>query len=818
VLGDLKQGGATTMNILIVDDQEENRYLLETLLKASGHHAQSAVNGADALEILTSDGIDLIVSDILMPVMDGFQLCRTLKADERLRVIPVIIYTATYTGPQDEALALKLGAARFIVKPCEPDLFLKAMDEVMAEAARQGGASTAAPAEGKEVFQLYNERLVRKLEQKMVEAERELHARQAAEQALRDSKTRLIAAQRIAKMGDFSWNAATCAITWSEAMFDLLGYETSEAIDYASVNTQIHHPEDREDITKWLKACMASGRAKHGPKEYRIVRKDGGILHVQAFVAIEYEHGTPVALFGTIQDITERKQAERALRESEHRSRTIIENSRDIIYTLNADGRFLFVSPAMRHLLGYDETAMVGRTARSIIHPDEVAACEQAMRRILTEGIQTPGLEYRIRHANGEWRWFTSTGGVVHDANGNRLHFQGMARDITDRRKLEEQLRQSQKMESVGRLAGGVAHDYNNMLSVILGYTELALAQVPPTEPLHADLKEIFNAANRSADITRQLLAFARRQTITPEVLDLNASVEGLLKMLRRLIGEDIDLAWLPGTDLWPVRMDPSQLNQILANLCVNARDAIADVGKIIIETKRALIDEAFCADHPGFRPGEYVLLAISDDGCGMDKQILTHLFEPFFTTKEIGKGTGLGLAMVYGIVKQNDGFIAVYSEAGKGSTFRIYLPRHAGRAGEISVAKAEEISQGRGETVLVVEDEEAILALTRKMLEKLGYQVLTAHDPGDAIGLTGRCEGVIQLLITDVVMPTMNGRELAERLRSICPDLKCLFMSGYTADAIAHRGVLDKGVRFLQKPFSTNDLARRVREALDNG
>jgi PAS domain S-box-containing protein len=549
--------------------------------------------------------------------------------------------------------------------------------------------------------------------------------------------------------------------------------------------------------------------------EFRHRRADGSIRDVEVFSS-KIITGDKILIHSIVHDVTDRMEARRSLWESEHKYRIIIENSRDIIFTLDAEGRFLFVSPAMHYLLGYEPSALVGRPFQAIIHPDDTEVCIQAMRRIIENGTPSPGFEYRVRHTDGQWRWHTANGAAVHDAAGNLLHFQGVARDITERRKLEEQLRQSQKMESVGRLAGGVAHDYNNMLTVILGYTEMALSRTAADDPLHADLQEIQHAATRSADITRQLLAFARRQTIAPEVLDLNADVEKLLKMLRRLIGEDIDLAWLPGAGLWSVRMDPSQLNQVLANLCVNARDAIADVGKITIETRNVTFDEAYCANHPGFTPGNFVQLAVSDNGSGMDQEIQAHLFEPFFTTKGIGRGTGLGLATVYGIVKQNEGFINVYSEPGKGSSFRIYLPRHAGPALGAPKAKDDETPQGRGEMVLVVEDEEAILKLTQKILERLGYRVMTAGAPAEAIDLAGRPGTHIQLLITDVVMPGMNGRELADRLRQMHPGLNCLFMSGYTANAIAHHGMLDQDVRFIQKPFSASDLARKVQQALE--
>jgi PAS domain S-box-containing protein len=381
--------------------------------------------------------------------------------------------------------------------------------------------------------------------------------------------------------------------------------------------------------------------------------------------------------------------------------------------------------------------------------------------------------------------------------------------------KLQSQLVQAQKMESVGRLAGGVAHDFNNMLAVILGYTEIAMDQVNTAQSLFAALREIRKAAERSADLTRQLLTFARKQTIAPRVLDLNETVDRMLKMLRRLIGEDIDLVWKPGRNLWLVRVDPSQIDQLLANLCVNARDAIADVGKITIETDVGAFDEAYCADHAGFVPGEYVLLAVSDNGCGMDQETLGHLFEPFFTTKEVGKGTGLGLASIYGMVKQNNGFINVYSEPGQGTTFKVYLPRHAAKSGHLP-EKGLDLPVERGhETILLVEDEPAILKMATMMLERLGYAVVGARTPGEAVRLAEAHAGGIHLLVTDVVMPDMNGRDLAEHLLSMYPNLKCLFMSGYTADIIAHQGVLAARVQFIQKPFSLKDLAAKVRQAL---
>ncbi|MCD4702401.1 MAG: response regulator, partial [Candidatus Aegiribacteria sp.] len=381
----------------------------------------------------------------------------------------------------------------------------------------------------------------------------------------------------------------------------------------------------------------------------------------------------------------------------------------------------------------------------------------------------------------------------------------------------EGQLRQAQKMESVGRLAGGVAHDFNNMLSVILGHTEMALEKTTPSHPLHAHLTEIINAAERSTDLTKQLLAFARKQTIAPRVLNLNETVEGMIKMLRRLIGEDIHLTLLPGKDLWLVKVDPVQIDQILANLCINARDAIDGVGRVTIETGNSTLDEGYCADYPGFIPGKYVLLTVSDTGSGMIKETRERLFEPYFTTKEAGKGTGLGLSTIYGIVKQNDGFIYVYSEPGLGTIFKIYLPRHSVKSAAMQKEDPDERTICGNETILLVEDEQVILELVMVMLEQQGYTVIPASSPGEAIRLSREHPDEIHLLMTDVVMPEMNGRDLAQNLLTCFPSLKRLFMSGYTADIIAHHGVLDEGVYFIQKPFTNQDLAVKVRQVLDS-
>jgi CheY-like chemotaxis protein len=373
-------------------------------------------------------------------------------------------------------------------------------------------------------------------------------------------------------------------------------------------------------------------------------------------------------------------------------------------------------------------------------------------------------------------------------------------------------------MEAVGRLAGGVAHDFNNMLGVIIGHSELALLELSePDHPLAAHLRQIRNAARRSAKLTRQLLGFARKQTVIPQDLDLNVTVAGMLKMLRPLLGEDVDFVWLPGAAHYQIKIDPTQIDQILANLCVNARDAITGVGKITIETDQVTFDKEYCAEHPGFIPGDFAMLAVSDNGHGMEKSVLDNIFEPFFTTKGKDKGTGLGLATIYGIIKQNNGFINVYSEPEHGTTFKIYFPLLASGQPTAAEKKSRALPQALGqETILLVEDESALLDMGRLMLESLGYMVLTAATPDEALRLSQSYTGRLHLLITDVIMPEMNGRELADRLLRLLPEVRLLFMSGYTGNAIAHHGILDEGVRFIQKPFSIDDLAAKVREALD--
>ncbi len=410
------------------------------------------------------------------------------------------------------------------------------------------------------------------------------------------------------------------------------------------------------------------------------------------------------------------------------------------------------------------------------------------------------------------------------DASGRVTTLVGVHTDITarkkaeeDREKLQSKLNQSQKMESIGRLAGGVAHDFNNMLGVIIGHTEMAMNRLSPADPVYAHLQEIERAAGRSADLTRQLLAFARRQTISPKVLDLNEAIDSSLRMLRRLIGENLRLAWLPGDKLAAVKVDPSQLDQILTNLVLNARDAIGEKGTISVRTANAQPGDASNPGFPEFCPEEFIMLTVADDGCGMDYETVSHLFEPFFTTKELGKGTGLGLAIVYGIVRQNNGYITVASRPDEGTAFSVFLPKHRAAPEPVAEARPEALSSRGHETIMIVEDEAMILELSASMLKQQGYKVIPINSPHEALRICENERPHLDLLLTDVIMPGMNGRELSLELGKLYPGLKIIFISGYTAETISRHGVLDANVNFIQKPFSLKALTGKIRTLLDS-
>ncbi|MBU1105120.1 MAG: DUF3365 domain-containing protein [Candidatus Riflebacteria bacterium] len=503
-----------------------------------------------------------------------------------------------------------------------------------------------------------------------------------------------------------------------------------------------------------------------------------------------------------------------ALHKSEERFHSLFEKAPLSYQSLDESGNLIEVNEAWLDLLDYTREEVIGKWFGDFLAPEFVQAFRERFSVFKDQGKVRS--ELGMLTQKGKRRLIMIEGRIATDTSGRFKHTHCILQDITRQRNLEDQLRESQKMESIGILAGGVAHDFNNQLGVILGYTEMAMNSIAPEDPLHKDLKEVFDAARRSTEITRQLMAFARKQVISPEVLNLNDAVDGIVKMLGRLVGEDIRIIWHPKTQLWPVKIDPAQIDQILANLCVNSRDAIPGVGTIIIETDNVTIDESISLEYAYFVPGDFILLSVKDNGSGMNRETLTHIFEPFFTTKGVGKGTGLGLATIYGIVKQNGGFVNAESEPGKGACFKIYLPRHVAEAEPVQLNNVTDLSS-KGETILLVEDEDSIRKMSKMMLERLGYIVLAARTPAEAIQLAEKNSDSVSLLMTDVVMPEMNGRDLAMRINSICPGIKNLFMSGYTSNVKVNHDILDGNLNFLQKPFSMKGLADKVRQALSH-
>jgi PAS domain S-box-containing protein len=685
------------MKILIVEDTEDSLIMLEMLIDSMGHEALCGTNGVEALCLAKKEHPDLIISDIMMPEMDGFELCRQIKSDPELQNTPFVFYSATYTESQDKDLAAALGAAHFIIKPQEPITFIAIIKDILKE-----------------------------IQEK-------------------PPKKELV------------------------------------TID---IPCQEKEPSDIQNM---------------------------------------YLHSICKKLDKKINELNREKAA---LKKSEKKYRHLVELVQNyyFFYKRDTEGVFKYISPSVKILLGYKPIEFMVHYSRFLTNNPLNNKVGHYFEMSLG-GEEQPPFEMEIMGKDGSLFWLEVKEFPKVDKEGKVTLIEGIAHNITVRKTisiahkdLQEQLAHSQKMESVGRLAGGVAHDYNNMLAVILGFSSLALEKINSDHPLFDDLQEIQNAANHSADLTQQLLTFARKQTVIPKVLDLNRTIENILKILRRLIGENIDLEWIPCEDLWSIKMDSVQIDQILANLCANARDAIAGVGRISIETVNVVFDQEYCTAHQEFSPGEYVLLMLSDDGCGMDRKVQSKLFEPFFTTKGVGSGTGLGLSTVYGIVKQNNGFINVYSEPDQGTIFKIYLSRHVGEAESINKKKAveEKVSIGN-KTILLVEDELSILKLTKRMLESFGYIVLIASTPSEAIHLADIYSGEIHLLLSDVVLPEMNGLDLAKIILTYYSDLECLFMSGYSASVITQRELSTLDIHFIQKPFIKQDLIAKVQEALNS-
>ncbi|RJP35542.1 MAG: PAS domain S-box protein [Candidatus Omnitrophota bacterium] len=588
----------------------------------------------------------------------------------------------------------------------------------------------------------------------------------------------------------------------NETLHKLIGYSGEEL---EGQNARILYPSQEE--------YERVGRVKHplvlregkGSIETQLQHKDGQVINVLLSSSAIVPGDLSAGLIFTVLDLTDLRKVEKA------RER-LFTLSIDMLCIAGLDGYFKELNPAWTQTLGWSNEELLSKPWLEFVHPEDFARTIEVGEN-LKKGQTVISFENRYRDKKGNYRWLSWNSFPIPDEG---IIF-GVARDITEHKQLEEKLLQSQKMESIGKLAGGIAHDFNNLLTAILGYSELSLNQLPTTHPLQNSFVEIKKAGERAMKLTRQLLAFSRKQILQPSVLDLNRLILDLDQMLRRIIGEDIEFIIIPYPALGKVKADLGQLEQVIINLIVNARDAMPTGGKLIIETKNLELDESYAKDHIDVIPGPYVMLAISDTGCGMPAETLQQIFEPFFTTKEVGKGTGLGLSMVHGIIKQSGGHIAAYSEMGQGTTFKIYLPR----IDEIPVTEKPDqgpaIVKKGSETILVVEDEEIVRRLLHNVLQKHGYTVLTAGYSAEAFQLVEQYGDQIHLLITDIILPRISGREVAEQIQKSYPRIRVLYMSGYTDNAIVHHGILNEGIAFLQKPFTPDILLHKIREILDS-
>lgn len=684
--------------LLIVDDNQFDLNMLETLLKGNGYVVTTARNGIEALEQLRRAPHDLIISDILMPDMDGFSLCRALKKDAALKNIPFIFYTATYTHPRDEEFALRLGAEKFILKPTDPEELIAILRTIIKKCeAGQMASATIELEEETVYYQRYNEALIRKLEDKMVQIE--------------------------------------------------------------LINSALE------------------------------------------------------------QDISERKRVEEDLR-SRNRELSlltqVIEQTVENVIITDTEGVIVYVNPPFEQLTGYSKYEAIGHTPSILNSGEQDISFFQELWATIKKGKIWRG--NIVNKKKDGSRYIDKVAIIpVRDVNGKIINYAGIQQDITYESNLEEQYRQMQKMDAIGQLTAGIAHDFNNILTAINGNAELLQMQITQDDTRYKFINNILYSGEKAANLIQQLLTFSRKQVIEPRVLNLNKCIDGMGKMLQHLIGENIEMKTVIAPELWMVKVDPTQIEQVIINLAVNARDAMPGGGQLSIETANVVLDEGYVPSHLEATPGDYVMLTVSDSGCGMNKETLARVFEPFFSTKGLGKGTGLGLATVFGIVKQSGGNIWVYSEEGKGTSFKIYLPRVVELLQELPEKTAAGIELPNGdETILLAEDNESVRQLTRQILEAQGYKVLEAQNGEDALQLANRHSGNIHLLLTDVIMPGMSGKILSEHLRRQRPDINILFMSGYSADMMGLQIIKASQMPFIQKPFSTSQLLYKVRGVLD--
>ncbi|MGH9443491.1 MAG: PAS domain S-box protein [Thermoanaerobaculia bacterium] len=1033
------------MKVLIVDDDPTNRKLLRVMLRAEGHETAEAADGLEALEALKHDKFAVVITDILMPRMDGYRLCHEIRQREDLDPIAIVIYSSTYTSPADERVAIDVGADRFVRKPAAPQELLGILQGVHRSPRRAAGGRSLGDLE---TMREYSEALVRKLEEKNADLERsegdlrelvdlspvgiytaspegrflsvnkafammlgydsetDLSALEIARDVYWDTSDRSAVLSRFeaGERGlELKWRRRDGTPTWVEidgrAVKDSHGRTLHFEAFVRDINTRkraeadadrsISHAAARRrrkvmlDLVALLIASVVVGIASTRYDPFNLVRlrpraptltdetltlvigvsflfggfayrrwldlrkevrsretteyslrqlrmdleqrvrartaaleasnqdlrremesrraaeetafkldlaveqssnvvfmtdiegrityvnpafttvygysknevlgqnprilksgavapetyarfwaamlsgagfrgevvnraRDGRLVTVESAANTVFDdRGERIGFVAVQTDVTERKRAEAELQKSQERFRSLIESSKDLILILDPSAAIRYASPSLERAIGYRPEEVIGKSAFPFVHPDDLPRVQNRLREILAQETPTVPFAFRVRHRNGSWPTLEAVGTnlIGNPAIGGVVL---NARDVTEMRQLEEQFRHAQKMEAVGRLAGGIAHDFNNLLMVVQSFADVLPLHLGDTKALAHDLEQLRSTAERGGSLTRQLLAFSRKQVVKPEVLDAGRVTADLAAMLEKLIGEDVALEIRLDPETCRVRADRGQIEQVLMNLSVNARDAMPQGGQLLIEVQHVELDESYVASHTGVSPGAFVRISVSDTGTGMDAEVRRRLFEPFFTTKESGRGTGLGLATAYGIVKAAGGDIWVYSEPGKGSVFKIHLPRVDG-AGASATPEAIPVLETRGtETIFLVEDEDVIREMVKEFLEMKGYLVHAAGSGDEAIRRAASLREPIDLLLTDIVLPGPNGRQVAEAMSRTRSAMKTLFMSGYIDDAQTVREILSEGRDYIQKPIGLEALARKVREILD--
>ena len=803
------------MKILIVDDDPKGLYMLEAMLKGYGYEVMAAENGQIALELARVDPPKLIISDILMPIMDGYILCQEWRKDGKLKNIPFVFYTATYTDEKDEELALKVGADKFIQKPVEPDEFIKVIHGVIRDV-EKGKIETKGPVleEEKDVFKLYSERLVNQLEKKMLDLEQEITERKSAEKRLRLLSSAVEQSCEGIAMSDLEGNL----VFTNKAFAAMHGYTQEELV---GKHLSIFHTAEQ------MPSVEAANRESRKTGEFNgevwHVRRSGTVFPALMHNSIlKDETGKPIGMIGTLRDITEQKQADEELRKSEERLKYIIDNMGDIIFRTDLEGNYTFWNKAAEKITGYPLDKLLRMNRRELIAAEyHEFVFERTRKRIAGEPLDE---RYDIEtiHKDGHRVALELHTTPVYEA-GKLIGVQAIGRDVTERKqaeeekkKLEARLQQAQKMEAIGTLAGGIAHDFNNILFPVIGYTEMTMENLPEDSLGRRNLQEVLKAANRAKSLVQQILTFSRQSEHEPKPLEIQPIIKEALKLLRASLPSTIEISQKIEKECGLILGDPVQIHQVMMNLCTNAYHAMCEKGGVLeVSLTAANLDSDAVVQYPDLSPGSYLKLSVRDTGHGMDRKTMDRIYDPYFTTKDPNKGTGLGLSIVHGIVKSHGGYITVYSEPGVETIFHVYLPRIDTGAVSPWTVSIEPVPKGK-ERILLVDDEVQLVRVMQQMLERLGYHVTARTSSVEALEAFCHQPEEFDLVITDQTMPNMTGAELAQEIMGIRSDIPVILFTGFS-EVISEEKAKAMGIReYIMKPVITRDLAKAIRRVLE--